>query len=204
MGILTIWRKETLIPLGMFPLGGAGQTRRRHQPLTNLTFLPLAFKDFYYQMPPIQGLELPPDQIVHTALKNGKGEMAPKQGYKTSIWQLAIQINNVLSWNRPVEIIFLRAKTIANWICADLSHRWAALRADASNQIIGPRRVIRLKLLHQDGPPPSSVKNTRERLTDLASALTPVTFKTNKLIIRTRCRANIWSERTSVRPLGHW
>jgi len=57
MGILTIWRKETLIPLGMFPLGGAGQTRRRRQPLTNLTFLPLAFKDFYYQMPSIQGLE---------------------------------------------------------------------------------------------------------------------------------------------------
>lgn len=67
----------------MFPWGGAGQTRR--QPLTSLTFLPLAFKDFYYQMPPIQGLELPPNQIVHTTLKNGKGEMAPNQGYKTSI-----------------------------------------------------------------------------------------------------------------------
>lgn len=50
----------------MFPLGGAGQTRRRHQTLTTLTFLPLAFKDFYYQMPPIQGLELPPYQILHT------------------------------------------------------------------------------------------------------------------------------------------
>lgn len=44
----------------MFPLGGAGQTSRRYQTLTTLTFLPLAFKDFYYQMPPIQGLELPP------------------------------------------------------------------------------------------------------------------------------------------------
>lgn len=201
MEILTIWRKETLIPLGMFPWGGAGQTRR--QPLTSLTFLPLAFKDFYYQMPPIQGLELPPNQIVHTTLKNGKGEMAPNQGYKTSIWQLAIKINNVLWWNRPVEIIFLRAKTIANWICDDLSHRWAALQADASDQtIIGPRRVVRLKLLHQDGPP-NSVKATRERLTDLVSTLKPGTFKRNKLIISARCRSNIWSKRTSVRP-GHW
>ncbi len=76
MEILTIWRKETLIPLGMFPLGGAGQTRR--QPLTSLKFLPLAFKDFYYQMPPIQGLELPPDQIVHTTLKKREGRNGTK------------------------------------------------------------------------------------------------------------------------------
>lgn len=61
----------------MFPLGGAGQTRRRHQPLTTLTFLPLAFKDFYYQMPPIQGLELPPYQIVLT----GTGRVK-RQSYK--------------------------------------------------------------------------------------------------------------------------
>ncbi len=60
----------------MFPLGGAGQTRR--QPLTSLKFLPLAFKDFYYQMPPIQGLELPPDQIVHTTLKKREGRNGTK------------------------------------------------------------------------------------------------------------------------------
>jgi len=34
---------------------------------------------------------------------------------------------------------------------------------------------------------------TRERLTDLSTALTPVTFKRNKLRLCTRCCANIWS-----------
>lgn len=66
----------------MFPLGGAGQTRRRRQPLTNLTFLPLAFKDFYYQTPPIQGLELPLDQTVHTALKTGRAKWYQNKAIK--------------------------------------------------------------------------------------------------------------------------
>jgi len=83
MGILTIRRKETLIPLGMFPLGGAGQTRRRHQTLTTLAFLPLAFKDFLQSNASYSRVRV--TTLPDTSHWNGKGETAPKQSYKTSI-----------------------------------------------------------------------------------------------------------------------
>lgn len=97
----------------MFPLGGAGKARRRRQPLTNFAFLLLAFKDFYYQMPPIEGFELPPEQIVHnTLLKAGGATEQQNTAIKHPRLTVgcAVQISPVLSRHPVVDMIFLGAK----------------------------------------------------------------------------------------------
>lgn len=97
----------------MFPLGGAEQARRRRQALTNFTFLPLALKDFYYQMPSIEGFELPPKQIVHTTLqKTGGATKQQNTAIKHSHLTVgcAVQISPVLSRHPVVDMIFLGAK----------------------------------------------------------------------------------------------